>query len=748
MSESLHDAPAAVCQNCWQELDASATYQFCPTCGVELRMDGHAVAADARGTVNPLPLDRAGIAIGRDEANDVQLDHPAVSARHARLEWREQEGIWVVVDENSARGTFINYEQVPPGPEGRPIQPETDILWIAPYAFRLVGPGANAPARFEPARLRVDAVGLVRTVRHEKTGDRIHILNLEKTPLSFRPGEFIALVGGSGAGKSTLMKALLGLAPAQEGTVYIGGRPFIQDGEARRFSAMHTVVGYVPQDDVVHHELTPLEALDYVTRFRLSPDLTREERLAYIQETLETVDMWPHRDKLISKLSGGQRKRVNIALELLARPRLLFLDEPTSGLDPGLDLSVMELLRAWATDPADPRTIILVTHATENVTSCKYVAFLASGGFVVYFGPPQKALDYFGVERFAAIYRQVGQYQMPGLATGEEEDGAAPDVRTLVERFERSREHFQYVASRSIEDAAVDAADPAVSREPPRRKLLPDAVARERFWRQLSILTPRYWKLLRRDRMNFIVLLLQGLLVAGLLWAVAQPDTFQPRGAANAQTVLFIMACAAAWLGILNATKEIVKEQDIYARERRYGLDAAAYLLSKVVVLAAIGAIQMGTMLFVIRYKVAFPEHGVLGAWSPVTLEWLITLELTLTAGLAIGLFLSAMSRTIDAATAVMFVLLLIQVMFAGLFFPDAEWADVLSIFTFSRWGLEALGTSADLNGLLSKAVGSAYQTDEAYTFSAGHLLARWAILAGYTGLFAALAAWKQARKG
>jgi putative ABC transport system ATP-binding protein len=733
---------------------AESGARFCPTCGVNLHEWGRAEAPTTSArqvdpAANIIPLANSIVNIGRDDSSDIRLDHPAVSERHARLEWRPGDNSWYLVDQNSAKGTFINYHQVPHGPEGQLINPDDDTIWIAPYAFRLSHNGRQAPSTFEPAHLRLDALDLVRAVKHESTGQEIHILDLQPTPLSFRPGEFIALVGGSGAGKSTLMKALLGLAPAQHGTVYVGGRPFINEGQTQRFEAMHTIIGYVPQDDIVHFDLTPLEALEYIARFRLSPDLGRQERLAYIQETLATVELWPHRDKIIRKLSGGQRKRVNIALELMAQPRLLFLDEPTSGLDPGLDLSIMELLRDWATDPADPRTIILVTHATENVTHCKYVAFLAPGGYVVYFGPPDKALDYFGVDRFAEIYRQVGRYQLPELVTAaaqENDDQAPQDVRELVTRFKESADHFHYVASRQLDAAqVVNIAGEAAPAK--RRRAFGDPAARERFGRQWRTLTARYWKLVRRDKMNFIILLLQGLLVAGLLWAVAKPDTFLPRGAENAQTVLFIMATAAVWLGVLNATKEIVKEQEIYARERRYGLDAAPYVLSKLVVLAAIGAFQMGTMLLLVSLRITLPDHGVLGAWSPAWLEWLITLELVLVAGLSLGLFLSASTRTIDAATAIMFVLLLIQVMFAGLFFPDAQWADILSVITFSRWGLEAAGMTADLNGLMRSTIGALYQNDPAYTYTVLSLLSRWAILLVFSVVLTAATIVRQRRK-
>jgi ABC-type multidrug transport system ATPase subunit len=735
----------ASCPNCWRKLK-EAEARFCQYCGVDLEAWTYP-SVPSRPVTNRIVLSKTPITIGRGRGNDIQLDHPAVSSQHAQLEWRAQEGVWYVVDKTSARGTFVNYQRVPQDTDGRPIDPTRDTIWIAPYSFQLTSGEQNQQPQFEPAHLRVDAHGLVRTVKHENTGESIAILNLRHTPLSFRPGEFIALVGGSGVGKSTLVKALLGLAPAQDGTVYIGKQPFIRDGHAQRFEAMHTVVGYVPQEDIVHLDLTAWEAMNYTARLRLSPDLSPEERTRYVQETLETVDLWPHRDKIIRKLSGGQRKRVNIALELLARPRLLFLDEPTSGLDPGLDLSVMELLQEWATDPRDPRTIVLITHATENVTSCKYVAFMASGGQVVYFGPPIEALEYFGRQRFAEIYQYIGAFDSPELAAQSSEGRPVKDVRQLTSRFQDSPQHFRYVKARALEKSeAVDASDARTTdgRQPPLGLRSAD---RSRLWRQFKVAAGRYWKLIRRDRMNFVTLLLQGFLVAGLLWAVAQPDTFQPKGAEDAETVLFIMACAAAWLGILNATKEIVKEQDIYGRERRYGLGAVPYVLSKMTVLSFVGVIQMGTLLLLVGYRFTLPEHGALGAWSPAGLEWFITLQLTLMAGLSSGLFLSAAAKTMDAANAIMFVLLLVQVMFAGLFFPDARWADIFSVFTFSRWSLEAAGTTANLNRLLSQAVGRSYRTVDAYTFSALHLVVRWAILSVFSLVLTLAASLRQAAK-
>jgi ABC-type multidrug transport system ATPase subunit len=737
---------AVPCPNCWRRLEVSGA-RFCHHCGIDVD-EWSDVMIRPRATINSIALTKSPLTIGRSEANDIRLDHPAVSARHARLEWRGADESWWLVDETSAMGTYVGLSQVPPGPDGRRMDPRADTIWIAPYSFRLVTGDRQQP-RLEPAHLRLDASGLVRTVGGGRGRESLTILNLEATLLSFRPGEFIALVGGSGTGKSTLMKALLGIDRAQRGTVWIGGRPFIIDGKLRPFGAMHAITGYVPQEDVVHFSLTPLEALEYAARLRLSPDMSERERIGFMQRALEQVELWPHRDKLIRNLSGGQRKRVNIALELLAEPRILFLDEPTSGLDPGLDLSIMELLRRWATDPGDPRTIILVTHATENVTSCKYVAFMAPGGHVAYFGPPAGALHYFGVQRFAEIYRLVDEFRPPGATESAITDTqpSGQNVRDLVRRFQESQDHFRYVKARRLraEERSPDGHGPSFTSKPMSASL--GSAERDRLARQLSVLTARNWKLIRRDRMNFVTLLLQGLLVAGLLWAVADSDTFQPKGAENAQTLMFIMACAAAWMGILNATKEIVKEQDIYLRERRYGLRAAPYVLGKLAVLGAIGAVQIGTLLLLAAYHFALPDRGALGPWSPLLVEWFVTLELTLVAGLSLGLLISAATTTVDAATAVMFVALLTQVMFAGIFFADSQWADVLSVLTFSRWGLEAAGTSANLNGLLAEAVGSSYQLDKAYMFSPARLVARWAILGAFAIALTAAASWRQGRK-
>src|SRR5207302_1103713 len=213
------------------------------------------------------------------------------------------------------------------------------------------------------------------------------------------PRKFVALVGGSGAGKSTLMDALNGLRPAQEGKVLYNGQDYY-----RNLAAFGTQLGYVPQDDIVHRDLTVERALYYAAKMRLPGDFTDAQIKQRINEVLEDVEMTGRRKLLISKLSGGQRKRVSIALELLANPSLFFLDEPTSGLDPGLDRKMMFLLRKLADKG---HTIVLVTHATNNINACEYVCFLARGGRLAYYGPPNEAKQFFNKTDFAEIHSSL-----------------------------------------------------------------------------------------------------------------------------------------------------------------------------------------------------------------------------------------------------------------------------------------------------------------------------------------------------
>ena len=358
--------------------------------------------------------ERNELTIGRSPENDLQLSYPTISRHHARISRVGSGEEYVIEDLKSSNGTSVNDEVLDPG-KLYPLHPGSTLrigpikLIFAPEAMQLVD---------ESRDLRLDALHL-----NQHVGKGINLL--QDISLAIHPREFVALVGVSGAGKSTLMNALAGFWPASDGAVLVNGTDLY-----KRFDAFRTDLGYVPQDDIIHKELTAEKALNYVARLRLPADTTAAERKEAVTEELETLGLMERKDVRVGSLSGGQRKRVSIGVERLTRPGLFFLDEATSGLDPGTENRLMRLLRQLADDG---QTIVLVTHATKNVTLCDQVIFLAKGGRLAYFGPPGEALEYFGVGAFDEIYEQL-------------EDERSPEEWEA--RYRQSSQYEQYVVKR------------------------------------------------------------------------------------------------------------------------------------------------------------------------------------------------------------------------------------------------------------------------------------------------------------
>ena len=340
--------------------------------------DPHGKSQEAEATI-PLDDDHRKIIIGRQKGGDFRLDHPTISELHAVLV-KGRRG-YRIFDESSVGSVYVNGRAV----KRRRLKPG-DVIRVGPYRFDFTD--TELKEYDERKSIRIDAYNL------KKTGDKQKVL-LNEISLAVKPGTFVALVGGSGAGKSTLLDALNGIRPAHKGQVYYNGQDYYSS-----LAAFRTQLGYVPQDDIVHKDLTVERALYYAAKLRLPNDLVEQR----IEKVLTNVKLQPQRKQMVKKLSGGQRKRVSIALELLAEPSIFFLDEPTSGLDPGLDREMMDLLGKLADKG---HTVVLVTHATNNINECDYVCFLCQGGRMAYFGPPHEALAYFNTSDFAEIYSSL-----------------------------------------------------------------------------------------------------------------------------------------------------------------------------------------------------------------------------------------------------------------------------------------------------------------------------------------------------
>jgi ABC transport system ATP-binding/permease protein len=692
--------------------------------------DGTGAVADMLPPVKPFKLTDAEVTIGRVADNKVVLAHPQVSTHHARLV--REGGTYRILDLNSTNHVYVNSEL-----ETSYLLKLGDEIRIGPY--RLIYDGNQLTQYDESSFIRIDAQNL------KKTGNN-NIILLNNISIVIPPRKFVALVGGSGAGKSTLMDALNGLRPAQEGKVLYNGQDYY-----RNIAAFSTQLGYVPQDDIVHRDLTVERALYYAAKLRLPGDFTNEQIEQRIKEVLEDVEMTSRRKLLVKKLSGGQRKRVSIALELLANPSVFFLDEPTSGLDPGLDRKMMYLLRKLADKG---HTIVLVTHATNNINTCDYVCFLAQGGRLAYFGPPDEAKAFFAKNDFAEIY------------TGLEPTDLNPNAPEEAEaRYKLSKEYQEYVAHplRETPDATSAGLDgrPRVSKR----------VKRGNPFTQFALLSRRNFELLRNDRSTLILLLLQAPLLAllltllirlevgtgifdannvvqcvpSILTASAKSAT-NPAGSLgipatggngfvscnsivnflktntdgiayaqshggvtkalqdfvatsttslNAERALFIVAFIAVLFGVINGTREIVKEASIFRRERTVNLGIFPYVFSKILLLGLFAVYQSAVLLFVVDLFEPFHQ----GIFLPVLLEIYITLLLTAFVGLLLGLTASAFAPNEDTANSILPFILIPQVVFAGTEIPLKEWVlQIASVIFPTRWAMAALGSSIGLH--------------------------------------------------
>ena len=615
--------------------------------------------------------------IGRDATNDVVLEAPIVSRYHAVVERVGQR--FRVRDLNSANGTFVNDEAI----DGEAWLHVGDTVRIGPYRFVL---GEDQLARYdETGGLRVEALGLNKWVRED--------LNLLKEiSLIIQPREFIVVVGQSGGGKSTLVDAVAGYRPATDGQVLVNGIDIY-----RHFDAIRNEIGFVPQKDIIHTELTVYEALDYAARLRMPADTTSGERHQRIMEVLDDLDLAHRKDVQIAGLSGGQQKRVSIGVELLTRPGLFFLDEPTSGLDPGTETALMQLMRRLADQG---RTIVLITHATKNVMLADHVLFLARGGHLAWYGPPDEALEFFNRHRSEREQRTKRMEFDDIYAILDNPDGGTAEE--WAERYRHSPAYRQYIVEplaargHTLDDGA--APRPTAAPRPELDKAIPKHGGRRvSGLRQFLVLSSRNVKILTRDRVSLFLMLASAPLLATLdivLALILGRDlySYTDGNMGNVLITLFHPAVVAVMVGALAMMREFVKEAEVYKRERLVNLKVLPYVSSKLWVAGLLALYQ--ALAYVGLHYLAYEMPG--GALEFVLLY--VSLLLATLAGMALGLFASALAPNANAVPLMVILLLIPQVMLGGALIPVPS---VASSPTASRWAFEAMvgttGAGSDL---------------------------------------------------
>jgi ABC-type multidrug transport system ATPase subunit/pSer/pThr/pTyr-binding forkhead associated (FHA) protein len=608
--------------------------------------------------------DKTRLQIGRDPSNDVVLPIPTISRYHALVERVGQR--YRVRDLNSANGTFVNDQRI----EAEAWLQAGDTIRVGPQRFVL---GQDQLAQIqETSGMRVEILGLNKWVRKD--------LNLLKDiSLLFQPREFIVVVGQSGGGKSTLLDAIAGFRPATHGRVLVNDIDIY-----RNFDAIRNEIGFVPQKDIIHMELTVYQALDYAAQLRMPADTTSQERHQRIMEVLQDLDLVHRKDVQISGLSGGQQKRVSIGVELLTKPGLFFLDEPTSGLDPGTETALMHLMRRLADQG---RTIVLITHATKNVMLADKVVFLARGGYVAWFGPPDQALQYFDQFRSERDRRaRAMEFDEIYAILDDASRGKAED---WAQRYSQHQAYQEQIVQplqalgRNIGGAAP-AAPPAKAAKEPAQKRSHNKVS---GLRQFAILSGRNIKILTRDRASLILMLLSAPLVAMLdvlLAVILGRDlfAFSDGDMANAIVSLFQPIIFAIMIGGLSQMREFVKESDIFKRERLVNLKVLPYVMSKIWVAALLALYQAAayTLIHYLSFKMP-------GGVQELVLFY-ITLVLGTLAGMMIGLLASAIAPNANSAPLIVILLIIPQVVLGGALIPMPS---EVSAVTSSRWSFEAV---------------------------------------------------------
>ncbi|MEU2875525.1 FHA domain-containing protein [Streptomyces sp. NPDC007070] len=605
--------------------------------------------------------------IGRALENDLVVSDLQVSRHHAEFH-ATPDGRMEIRDLGSHNGTYVNGQPIPKG--GSATLGPSDIVGVGHSTFRIVGDRLEefvdtGEVSFSARHLTVTVDG----------GKQI----LKDVSFGVPEKSLIAVIGPSGSGKSTLLKALTGYRPADQGEVLYDNRNLY-----KQFAELRQRIGLVPQDDILHKELSVKKALKYAAKLRFPADTTAAERDARIDEVLRELKLDIHKDKKVTSLSGGQRKRVSVALELLTKPSLIFLDEPTSGLDPGMDRDVMQLLRGLADDG---RTVLVVTHSVAELAICDKLLVMAPGGSVAYFGPPEEALNFFGYDSWADVFSAFENYR--------DYDWAG--------RWKGSQHYQMYAAD--IDSVAAQ----SVPMPPPQAMKPP----KPQGWAsQLLTLVRRYVSVIASDK-GFLALTVILPAVLGAVSLLIDHDrgllvnpginpktgTHVPNGTAT--TVLLILAVGACFAGAANSVRELIKERVIYERERATGLSRSAYLMSKVVVLGVVTVLQ-GLLVGVIGFSSReIPEKGlVLG--NGTLLELCLPIMALGFTSMMFGLVISSLVKTAEKTMPLLVMFAIIQVVFTGCLFTlhGTLGVNEFSYLMPSRWAVAAAGATLDFNNI------------------------------------------------
>jgi ABC-type multidrug transport system ATPase subunit len=634
--------------------------------------------------------------IGRAAESDIVVYDVLASRHHATL---LQTPLGTEIRDNSINGTFVNGTRV-----GSAILTDDDIVTIG-----------NVDLVFRDGTLVQRSEAATRTGGLEVRNVKYVVDNgkqlLDDISLTARPGTLTAVIGGSGAGKSTLARLIAGYTTPTSGSVTFEGHNIHTE-----YASLRSRIGMVPQDDVVHRQLTVNQALGYAAELRLPPDTTKADRAKVVAQVLEELDLTKHADTRVDKLSGGQRKRASVALELLTGPSLLILDEPTSGLDPALDHQVMTMLRQLA-DAG--RVVIVVTHMLSYLDVCDQLLLVAPGGKTAYFGPPDQIGDAMGTTNWAKIFTKVG-------ADPEEAN------RRFLEQRDAQKRPQKLVPDKTDEPGALG--------EPVHTSVR----------RQISTVARRQVRLVVADRAYFVFLALLPFILGSLSLTVPGGNGFHAPGP-NAGTpdeaaqILALLLPAAAFMGTALTIRDLVGERAIFQREQAVGLSTTAYLLAKTAVFCGFAILQSAIITAIVVIGKSAPTRGgVLFGHSTfgATAELFVTVAATCVASAILGLAISSLVRSSEQIMPLFVVTVMAQLVLCGGMVPVTGrlGLDQLSFAMPARWGYAAAASTVDLRNLVP---GSLVSQDRFWEHTSRIWLFDIGMLAALSLFYAGFVRWK-----
>ncbi|WP_437339794.1 FHA domain-containing protein [Mycobacterium asiaticum] len=590
------------------------------------------------------------VKIGRADDNDIVIPEVLASRHHATL-IPGPKGT-EIRDNRSINGTFVNGTRV----DSAQLR-DGDVVTIGNIDLVFAN---GALSRREESLLETRTGGLdVRGVTWTIEGNKTLLDNIS---LTARPGMLTAVIGPSGAGKSTFAKLVAGYTHPTSGTVAFEGHNVHAE-----YASLRSRIGMVPQDDVVHGQLTVKQALMYAAELRLPPDTTKEDREQVVARVLEELEMTKHLETRVDKLSGGQRKRASVALELLTGPSLLILDEPTSGLDPALDRQVMTMLRQLA-DAG--RVVLVVTHSLTYLDVCDQVLLLAPGGKTAFCGPPSQIGAAMGTTNWADIFSSVA----------EDPDGAKA----------------RYLAQTGPPPPVPPTEQPAELGEAAHTSLV----------RQFSTIARRQMRLIISDRGYFIFLAILPFIMGALSMSVPGDVGFNaPPLTSDAPTepaqILVLLNVGAVFMGTALTIRDLIGERAIFLREQAVGLSTTAYLLAKVCVYTVLALIQSAIVTVIALLGKPGPKTGAVLLGSPA-LELYVDIAATTVASAMLGLVLSSVAKSNEQIMPLLVVAVMSQLVFSGGMIPvtNRMGLDQMSWLTPARWGFATSASTIDLTKL------------------------------------------------